>query len=236
MNSLRFPLILFVVFLAAASFGAAAQTSGDSPWLLRFGAAYVEPLDDSDGVIGDNGLGLVPGNDGVDVEGALGFAFSLSYSFTPNWAATLLAAAPFGHDLQGTGAISGIDLGKTYHLPPSLTLEYRFNPAGRVTPYIGAGINWTWFYKTRSDPQLTNALNGILGGVTSTDIDLDNSFGIAANLGIDWRINDAWGINTSIWYLDIDTEAEVYVNNALATEVDVDVNPLVFVVGLNYRF
>lgn len=233
-NYITYGTLLLTGFILPAQ--VLAQSDSDRPWLLRFGATYVEPLDDSDGVLGDDGLGIIAGKDEVDVEGALGFAFSLSYAFTPNIAATLLAATPFEHDINGAGELEGIDIGETRHLPPSLTLEYRFNPRGKIRPYVGAGINWTWFFDSDSDPALTTALDGILGGVTSTDLDLDNSFGFAANAGIDWQLTDRWGINTSIWFLDIDSEAEVFVNNEFVTEVDVAVDPLVFTLGLNYRF
>ncbi len=216
---------------------AIAQEYTDDPWLLRFGATYVAPLDSSDGIIGDTGIGLIPGKDEADVDDALGFTFSLSYAFDPNWAVTLLAAAPYKHDINGEGALAGLEVGDTTHLPPSLTLEYRFNPTGRIRPYVGAGLNWTWFYKSDSSPALTAALDDILGGgVNTTDLDLDNSFGFAANAGIDWQLNDSWAVNTSIWFLDIDTQAEVFVNGAQVTEVDVVVDPLLFTLGLSYRF
>ncbi len=229
-------LVLAGLIMAAAFSVVAQEQTADDRWLLRFGAAYIEPLSDSEGVLGDNGLGLIPGNDGIDVAGELGFTFSLSYAFTPNIAATLLAAAPFEHQLNGTGALQGVELGETTHLPPSLTLEYRFNPNGRIRPFIGAGVNWTWFFDSDSDPALTSALDGIIGGVNSTDLDLSNSFGFAANAGIDWQINDRWGISTQLWFIDISSEAQVFVNDAFVTEVDVDVDPLVFMLGANYRF
>ncbi len=227
---------LFIILPAIILNPVFAQTDTTNPWLVRFGATYVQPLDDSDGVIGDTGLGLIPGKDEVDVEGELGFTFSLSYAFSSHWAATLLAAAPYKHDINGAGVLEGIDIGETYHLPPSLTLEYRFNPNGKIRPYIGAGVNWTWFFKSKSNAALTNALDGIVGGVTNTDLDLDNSFGFAANVGIDWSINDRWGVNTSVWFLDINSEAEVYVNGNLATTVGVAVDPVLYTLGLTYRF
>ncbi len=230
--------VLSVAVLGLLMFNTAfAQREAEDKWLLRFGATYVAPLDSSDGVIGDNGLGLIPGKDEVEVDDALGFTFSLSYALDPNWAVTLLAAAPYEHDINGEGVLAGVEVGETKHLPPSLTVEYRFNPQGRIRPYIGAGVNWTWFYKSDSDPVLTAALDDILGGgVTTTDLDLDNSFGFAANAGIDWQLNDSWAVNTSIWFLDIDTQAEVFVNGAQVTEVDVVVDPLLFTLGLSYRF
>ncbi len=233
--------LIFTSMLAASAvpFVASAQPddSTDSPWLLRFGAANVLPLDSSQGVIGDNGLGLIDGNDGVNVDDAFGFTFSLSYALTDNWAATLLAAAPFNHDINGKGATAGVgEIADATHLPPSLALEYRFNPHGKIRPYVGAGVNWTIWLDSDTSPALTNALDGIIGGVDSTDINLSNSFGFAANVGLDWELSDNWAVNANVWWLDLQTEAKIFINGTEVTRTKVNVNPLVFSLGLAWRF
>ena len=35
-------------------------------------------------------------------------------------------------------------------LPPTVTVQYHFDPAGPVRPYVGAGINYTFFYDAHS--------------------------------------------------------------------------------------
>jgi len=237
---IRKTLILTSMLAASAvPFVATAQSDDtvDNPWLLRFGGANVMPLDNSQGVIGSNGLGLVAGNDGVNVDDAFGFTFSLSYAFTDNWAATLLAAAPFNHDINGKGSTAALgELADATHLPPSLSLEYRFNPYGKIRPYVGAGVNWTVWLDSDTSPALTSALDGIIGGVTSTDINLSNSFGLAANVGIDWELSENWALNTNIWWLDLQTEAKIFVNGAEATRSKVNIHPLVFSLGFAWSF
>jgi len=218
---------------------ASAQSGNtvDNPWLLRFGSANVLPLDSSQGVIGSNGLGLITGNDGVNVDDAFGFTFSLSYALTDNWAATLLASAPFNHDIDGKGATAAVgELADATHLPPSLALEYRFNPDGKIRPYVGAGVNWTIWLDSDTSPALTSALDGIIGGVSSTDINLGNSFGFAANAGIDWQLSENWAINGNIWWLDLQTEAKIFVNGAEAARSKVNIHPLVFSLGFAWSF
>ncbi len=39
------------------------------------------------------------------------------------------------------GGLGGVGV-----LPPTPLLQYHFNHAGRVRPYVGAGINYTYFY------------------------------------------------------------------------------------------
>lgn len=208
----------------------------EGPWMIRAGLGVVAPNDDSDGVIGDNGLGLISGNDGVTVDDGYALAFTVSYAFNDNWAATLLASSPFNHDIDGDGALTGLPVGETDHLPPTLAAEYRFSTESAFRPYIGAGINYTIFFDESTTDELTGALDSIVGGVTSTDLKLDDSIGPAAYLGFDWLWDDRWGMYASVWYIDIDTEADVIVNGATVTTVDVDIDPWVFTTGLSYRF
>jgi outer membrane protein len=230
-------LALSALVLATATALPAAAQDVDKPWLLRFGAGNVYPLDSSEGVLGDNGLGLIEGDDGVNVQDAFGVTFSLSYAYTEHWAVTLLASLPFEHSIRGDGATEGLGkIAEATHLPPSLSLEYRFNPRGTVRPYIGAGLNWTIWLNSSTEPALTDALDGIIGGVTSTDINLSNSFGFAANAGIDWALSDNWSINTNVWWLDLSTRARIFVNGDQVARPKVKINPLVFSLGAAYRF
>ncbi len=92
-----------------------------------------------------------------------------------------------------------------------------------------------WLDSTTS-PALTNALDGIIGGVDSTDINLSNSFGFAANVGLDWELSDNWAVNANVWWLDLQTEAKIFINDTEVTRTKVNVNPLVFSLGLAWRF
>ena len=70
--------------------------------------------------------------------------FDISYFFTQNIAAELiLGVTP--HHVYGTGAAAtdGLDVGKAWLLPPTLTLQYHFTDFGAFKPYIGAGVNYT---------------------------------------------------------------------------------------------
>ncbi len=46
------------------------------------------------------------------------------------------------HQLTSSlGRLGGVNV-----LPPTLLLQYHFNHAGRIRPYVGAGLNYTLFY------------------------------------------------------------------------------------------
>ncbi|CAH1045168.1 OmpW/AlkL family protein [Halomonas sp. TD01] len=200
---------LLATGLAAATLMASSQVLayGAGDFFTRVGVAKVEPKNDNGSLAG--------GAFAVDVQDKTDFAFTLGYRFHDKMGIELLAALPFKHDI----ALNGDNLASTKHLPPTLTLQYY--PLGgteaRVQPYVGAGINYTIF----SDEELA------IG-----ELELDDSWGAAAQVGIDLLIDENWALNAAAWYIDIDTDATV--NGAAAGTVEID--PMVVMAGLSYRF
>ena len=75
----------------------------------------------------------------------------------------------------------------------------------------------------------------------NSGFDLDNSLGLAARIGFDYSLNDNWGVTASAWWIDIDTDATVTSPSGVGlgiTEIRVkaQVDPLVYLVGLSYKF
>ncbi|WP_251359309.1 OmpW family protein [Kangiella sp. TOML190] len=201
---------------------AAGHQEGD--FILRVGAAYVSPNDDSSNVLSDN--------DGVEVDGALGLGFSGTWMFADQWGFEILAALPFEHDIDGTGDLSGVSIGSVKHLPPTFSVQfYPDVQSDYFIPYFGLGLNYTTFTDEDTDSELEAAL-----GSNDVDLDLDDSFGIAAQIGADWKISDDLYFNTSLWYMQIDTDADVKVDGVVATTVDVDIDPWVAMIGLSWKF
>lgn len=201
--------------LLAAGLGAAALTAssqllayGAGDLYTRVGVAKVEPKSDN---------GEILGGAEVDVDDDSAFAFTLGYRFTDKLGVELLAAEPFDHDFE----VEGVTGGSTDHLPPSLTLQYY--PLGgtpaRVQPYAGLGVNYTRF----SDEQVD---------VPGVALELDDSWGVAAQLGVDLLIDEHWALNAAAWYLDIDADASLNGDEVGTVEID----PVVVMAGLSFRF
>ena len=124
---------------------------------------------------------------------------------------------------------TGDKLGEVTHLPPTLTVNYYFNdPAAVFQPYIGAGLNYTFIF----DEEFTSA-NGDAG---LTDLDLDNSFGVSAQIGADYMLNNDWHINASVRWIDIDTEATFNVGEAQGSVNDIQIDPWVYTISVGYTF
>ncbi len=195
----KLSLLVAAALLAPSAF---AHQAGDI--LVRGGAIAVSPTTDA--------------NDTLDVQSNTQLGLTLSYMVTNNWGVELLAATPFSHDVN----LGGSEVATVKHLPPSLMAQYYFgNAQSKVRPYVGAGINYTFFFDEES--------RGILAG---TDVEADDSWGLAAQAGIDMDINDNWFVNGSVWYMDIDTD--VTVDGTVVDKTSID--PIGLMVGLGYRF
>ena len=168
-----------------------AHKEGD--FIVRAGIATVSPNDSSGDVLNSSGSYF-----SVDSDTQLGLTFG--YMVTDNISVEVLAATPFSHKISTNFGNLG-EVAETKHLPPTFMIEYYFgNADSDIRPYIGAGINYTMFFDEE--------LNGTGKGAGLSDLSLEDSWGLAANLGLDYMVNEDWFLNASVWYVDIDTTAK----------------------------
>jgi outer membrane protein len=157
---------------------------------------------------------------GLDVKEQWAPELDFTYFFSKNLATELiLATARHKVTLDGVG-----DLGKVSHLPPTLTLQYHFTDLGAAKPYVGAGINLTYFYNVGL--QLPNG--------TKLDLKDDWSFGGALQGGLDYEIAKNVYLNVDVKYIWIKNDVTVQASGN--TIGDLKINPWVFGLGVGWRF
>ena len=122
------------------------------------------------------------------------------------------------HTITGTGTLNGLNIGKTWLLPPTLTLQYHFTDFGAFKPYIGVGINYTVFYNQ-------SAGNTPLNGLTVTGLSVGNSFGAAAQVGFDYMLDRHWGLNFDVKKLFLEPNYTATVNSAIPVSGRANINP-----------
>jgi outer membrane protein len=178
-------------------------------WWARGGFTHVNPTSDN---------GVLAGTLALDIDSNAQLGLSFGRHLDDNWAVEVLAATPFSH----TASLNGAEAVDFNHLPPTVSVQYYFgerNAAWR--PFVGAGVNFTWVYDEESR-----------GPVARTDIDIDNSWGLAAQVGLLWNVNDAWHATFDARWIDI--EADVELNGAAIGTATVD--PLVLSVMVGTTF
>lgn len=197
--------LILTALMASTALPALAQEKGDI--LLGLGLGWVEPTETSK---------TVPGK--IDVDGALSPTITVEYFLADRVGVELLASWPFEHDvnLKTVGKIATIK-----HLPPTLSLQYHFTNASNLTPFVGAGINYTYFFDETG--------KGILKGA---NVDLDDSWGYALHAGLDYAISQKAALRADIRYIDIESDVKVD-GGPIGT---VDINPVVFNLAYVLKF
>ncbi len=195
-----------VMFADMAATPAMAQEA-NSPWLVRVRGLAVIPDEDAT---------VTPIGGSVAIDEAYVPELDISYFFTDNIAAELILATT-KHDVMATTGPT--DLGDVWLLPPTLTLQYHFLPHDDISPYVGAGVNYTFFYNTNTPAGIS--------------IDYDNSFGWALQAGADLKLTDHWVANIDVKKIFLDTDVSI---NGGAITAKVDIDPWIVGFGFGYRF
>lgn len=116
---------------------------------------------------------------------------------------------------------NGIDVGKVWLLPPTLTLQYHPFPEERISPYVGAGINFTTFFGAESG-----------GNPLVSGFKVDPAVGAAIQFGVDVALTDRWYFNVDAKKIWLSARATTD-----ALKVDhVHIDPWLVGVGFGYRF
>ena len=185
-------------------------------WVLRAGVGVVAP--DSDNLV------LAP-DATIEVDDGTSLTLMGTYMFSRHWAFDILAAWPFSHDIK----LSGTKIAETEHLPPTFSMQYHFLPDSTIQPYVGAGVNYTTFFSTNVTQELTD-LTGV------TDIDLDDSFGLALQLGADWTFGNRWLLNVDLRWIDIESDLNASDGVDSAELGTVKIDPWVYSINVGYTF
>ncbi len=123
------------------------------------------------------------------------------------------------HDIRAQGPGTDALVHETWVLPPVVTVQYRPLTSGRISPYVGAGVNYMLFYSGKDKNGFT--------------VDLDNGFGYALQAGADIGIQGPWSLNVDVKKVWFNTDANI---NDGALKSDVDLDPWVVSVGVGRKF
>lgn len=145
-------------------------------------------------------------------------SIGISYFVTDTVSVEAIAGT-FNHTVSAVGPATNVEVLELWHLPPTVTAKVHFNTAGRVSPYLGAGASYIWFWDEESR-------NGF-------DVDLEDGFGFALQAGVDIATVGPWSVNVDLKKIIFTTDASI---NAGALRSEVELDPLVLSVGVGYSF
>lgn len=142
----------------------------------------------------------------------------LTYFLTDHIAVEAIAGTT-QHTVKAQGAGADVEVQETWVLPPVVALQYHFAPAAKVSPYVGAGLNYMLFYNEKDR-------NGFA-------LDIDDGVGFALQAGVDVAVRGPWSFNLDVKKVFFETDA-IDRKNGVKTEVKLD--PWVASAGFGYRF
>ena len=229
---------LLVLALAAAFVPTLAQAeAGD--WVVRARVVNINPDESSDlGKTVNKNVAPSAMSNGAElkVDSNTIPELDISYYITKNIAAELILATGSKHDVSVSNEPGAVVpnqlLGSVDVLPPTLTVQWHFNPDQTIDPYVGAGINYTAFLDKKLDVR-----QGPLAG-HKIKVDSD-SWGYALQAGVDINLEGGWLINADVKYVTIDTDVKLKgaaTANSWTKIDDLDINPWVFGIGIGKKF
>lgn len=212
MKKLLLASIASVVFAAGCANAEAFKTPEKGTIKLDVRLTTVVP--DESGKIytaagADSGLHVGIGNSVVPTIG-------LEYYLSPSLSIEAIAGVT-PHKVKAQPA--GVTVAQEWILPPVISLKYHFSPASQISPYVGAGVNYMFFYDQK--------------GKNGFHVDLENGFGWALQGGVDIATNGPWSINLDVKKVFFETDARI---NYGALKSKVTIDPLVASVGFGYKF
>jgi outer membrane protein len=198
--------------LVSANVAAAQSLTGAGSFWVRGRILSVMP---------DEGGSITPIGGKADAENTIVPEVDFTYFVSDRIAVELIAAVT-EHDVVARGTTLGtVDLGEATLLPPTLTLQYHADLGGSVSPYVGAGLNYTHFFD--ADP----------AGRVVTALSFDDSFGPALQAGVNVGLQNNWFANLDVKKVWINTDVRI---NGGAVTADVDLDPWIIGIGIGYKF
>lgn len=181
------------------------------------------------------------------VSNAHTLGLSFSYFLDSNWAVEAVLGIPPKFKLDGRGTLAAIGrLGEASQYSPTILARYNFlDSRAALRPFVSVGGTYVWYDDIKLTQTLQNAVGGRLGqapGTSGTSAKIDGKFAPVLNAGVQYRIDDRWGVSFSLSYVKLKTKAKLTTrsNASGATvgtaESGLTLDPIVSYLSVNYRF
>ncbi|MGA2777822.1 MAG: OmpW family outer membrane protein [Steroidobacteraceae bacterium] len=223
--------------LAAIAVGlsCAATASADATWNndFRIGSYTVFYRASADDLNGP----YVPPGVNFDVENLETLYLGYLRRLSPHFNFELALGVPpvsktkgSGPAFLGSAPYDGQEISTVKWFAPTALIEYNFlDESSPVRPFVGVGINYTYFY----DRDSTAAGDAVSGGPTK--ISLPASIGPAATVGVTWRPAPHWDVNASYSASKVNARLTADTAGEIRT-THIEFNPQALILSVGYAF
>lgn len=149
---------------------------------------------------------------------------------------------PFGAGGPSLGLGNLQPLATTRAWPPILFFKYYFGAAqAKMRPFIGVGVNYTWYTAVQLNPKFNGALHTVAGPGGDVKASLSPSWNPAFNAGVSYNLSKNWYATASVTYMPLETNATITAvaangQTVLTNRTRITANPWIGFVGIGYRF
>lgn len=203
--------------LAACAMGAQAQSAGT--WWGSVGATRIDPHTSS----GTLSPPSAP-DTRIDVGPDTQATFAVGRMLTDHWGVEVPIGFGFRHEITGAGSINGVGRIATIHaLPISVFAQYRFLEANsRWRPYVMLGLTYAHFYDEQGSATL-NAINPANPPGGSTQLHVEDRWGLTPGVGVVFWVNDRWFVDASYAKSFLKTTTTLSTGQKIDAKLDPDV-------------
>jgi outer membrane protein len=219
---------ILIAAIAALGLSGAAVAHEPGDIILRAGVMYADPDVDNPKSIEWNGR-KYDYEAKMEVKSDTQFGLSATYMILPHFGLELMASSPFTHKFREKNEDGKYTLGKVSRLSPTISAQYFFlNPKSKFQPYVGLGLTYNVFY----DEKLSREMKA--DGVKSFKV--DDSVGVAGQIGMDYKIGEHLMLNASIWKMTMPAKLNIKSTDGDKGKLDLDIDPWVYFIGMGYKF
>lgn len=186
-------------------------------WVLRAGVSSMQTDSNSETF-------STISRSGIRLDDDTSATFTAAYFFADTVALELTTGLPYQHELRGNRRLKDLGIDKiadVKSVSTSLGLQFYLPNKTRFRPYAGLGGSYTAFY----DEEMK------VGGL---DVDLEGTLDCTLIVGTDMALTKNLLLNVDARYIDIDTTAKF--SGAIEEDIELEVDPFIYTIGLGYRF
>jgi outer membrane protein len=195
-----------------------------TPVLAEAGDFYVRAgVSAMDPDTGSDSFSTIP-RSGVRLDSDITLGGTFGWFFTDSVALELSSSLPYSTDLEGNRQLTDLgigDLGDVKYVPTYLTLNLFIDDTSAVTPYLGAGVAFNKFYDENAKPP-------------GLDVNLESTFTPTFLAGVELDFGAPVLVNFDVRYTLLDADAAF--SGAIDETVEMEIDPVVFSLGVGYRF
>ncbi|WP_374256712.1 OmpW family protein [Aquabacterium sp.] len=239
--------------------GSACAQSALAGYTVKLGGGYIDPRatsSDLDNTLQGLPLSHLPGNH-LEVQKKAAVIFSIERALSENISVEFVAGVPPKHDVKlrasasakaayatcGTacpgatavvarvGGNDGQVVSTVKQIAPTVFLNYKFLGASNaLRPYVGVGLNYTKFDATSTKQ------GEVVVGTSPVKIKLSDSFGLAFQVGVNYKFNDKWSANVGWATAAVKNDMDITAANGTHVEAFYRFHPSMFNATVGYSF